>query len=107
MGSGLSQPDPLSYTDIRSRASVAVAPFDYESPCLGALSSLPGDPASCSMLGSLNLHLYRDPALLGLRWPLYSTSFPEEAALEAEAELGSQLSLSRSGLSQRQEGTTA
>ncbi|XP_032447161.1 puratrophin-1 [Lynx canadensis] len=83
----------LKCREVRSRASVAVAPFDYESPYLGPLSSLPGDPASCSMLGSLNLHLYRDPALLGLRWPLYSTSFPEEAALEAEAELGSQLSL--------------
>ncbi|XP_046538891.1 puratrophin-1 [Equus quagga] len=78
---------------VRSRASIAVAPFDYDSPYLGASSSLPGDPASCSVLGSLNLHLYRDPALLGLRWPLYPTSFPEEAALEAEAELSSQPSL--------------
>lgn len=99
VGSDLSQPDPLSYA-VRSRASIAVAPFDYDSPYLGASSSLPGDPASCSVLGSLNLHLYRDPALLGLRWPLYPTSFPEEAALEAEAELSSQPSLSRSGLSQ-------
>ncbi|KAF5919600.1 hypothetical protein HPG69_000200, partial [Diceros bicornis minor] len=92
VGSGLSQPDPLSYA-VRSRASIAVAPFDYDSPYLGASSSLPGDPASCSVLGSLNLHLYRDPALLGLHWPLYSTSFPEEAALEAEVELSSQPSL--------------
>ncbi|XP_027476052.2 puratrophin-1 [Zalophus californianus] len=83
----------LKCREVRSRASIAVAPFDYDSPYLGALNSLPGDPASCSVLGSLNLHLYRDPALLGLRWPLYSPSFPEEAALEAEVELGSQLSL--------------
>uniref|UniRef100_A0A8C7B301 Pleckstrin homology and RhoGEF domain containing G4 n=1 Tax=Neovison vison TaxID=452646 RepID=A0A8C7B301_NEOVI len=83
----------LKCREVRSRASIAVAPFDCDSPYLGALSSLPGDPASCSVLGSLNLHLYRDPALLGLRWPLYSASFPEEAALEAEVELGSQLSL--------------
>lgn len=104
MGSHLSHPDPLSYADVRSRASIAVVPFDYDSPYLGASSSLPADPASHSVLGSLNLHLYRDPALLGLRWPLYSTSLPEEAALEAEMELGSQPSLSRSGFSQRQEG---
>ncbi|XP_077918613.1 puratrophin-1 [Halichoerus grypus] len=83
----------LKCREVRSRASIAVAPFDCDSPYLGALSSLPGDPASCSVLGSLNLHLYRDPALLGLRWPLYSPSCPEEAALEAEVELGSQLSL--------------
>ncbi|XP_030892839.1 puratrophin-1 isoform X2 [Leptonychotes weddellii] len=83
----------LKCREVRSRASIAVAPFDCDSPYLGALSSLPGDPASCSVLGSLNLHLYRDPALLGLRGPLYSPSFPEEAALEAEVELGSQLSL--------------
>uniref|UniRef100_G1MG60 Pleckstrin homology and RhoGEF domain containing G4 n=1 Tax=Ailuropoda melanoleuca TaxID=9646 RepID=G1MG60_AILME len=83
----------LKCREVRSRASIAVAPFDCDSPYLGALSSLPEDPASCSVLGSLNLHLYRDPALLGLRWPLYSPSFPEEAALEAEVELGSQLSL--------------
>ncbi|KAF3817746.1 hypothetical protein GH733_013033 [Mirounga leonina] len=94
----------LKCREVRSRASIAVAPFDCDSPYLGALSSLPGDPASCSVLGSLNLHLYRDPALLGLRGPLCSPSFPEEAALEAEVELGSQLSLSRSGLSQRQDG---
>ncbi|KAG8521795.1 Puratrophin-1 [Galemys pyrenaicus] len=83
----------LKCQEVRSRASIAVAPFDYDSPYLGASSSLPGDPASCSVLGSLNLHLYRDPALLGFRWPLCSTSFPEDAALEAEAELGSQPSL--------------
>ncbi|XP_045746874.2 puratrophin-1 [Mirounga angustirostris] len=83
----------LKCREVRSRASIAVAPFDCDSPYLGALSSLPGDPASCSVLGSLNLHLYRDPALLGLRGPLCSPSFPEEAALEAEVELGSQLSL--------------
>lgn len=94
----------LSYAEVRSRASIAVAPFDCDSSYMGDLSSLPANPASCSVLGSLNLHLYRDPALLGPRWPLYSTSFPEEAALEAEAELGSQLSLSKSGLGQRQEG---
>lgn len=81
-----------------------MASFDCDSPYLGALSSLPADPASCSVLGSLNLHLYRDPALRGLRWPLYSASFPEEAALEAEVELGSQPSLSKSGLGQKQEG---
>lgn len=104
VGSVLSQPDLLSYAEVRSRASIAVAPFDCDSPYLGALSSLPGDPASCSVLGSLNLHLYRDPALLGLRWPLCSASFPEEAALEAEVELGSQLSLSRSGFSQKRDG---
>ncbi|XP_039744909.1 puratrophin-1 [Pteropus medius] len=83
----------LKCRDVRSRASIAVVPFDYDSPYLGASSSLPADPASHSVLGSLNLHLYRDPALLGLRWPLYSTSLPEEAALEAEMELGSQPSL--------------
>lgn len=83
----------LKCREVRSRASIAVAPFDCDSRYLGAWSSLPGDPASCSVLGSLNLHLYRDPALLGVRWPLYSTSVPEEAALEAEVELGSQLSL--------------
>lgn len=104
--SGLPQPNPFSYAEVRSRASIAVAPLDYDSSYLEASSPLPGDPASCSVLGPLNLHLYRDPALQGLRWPLYSTSFPEEAALEPEAELGSQPSLSRSGLSQRQEGMT-
>uniref|UniRef100_A0A8B9YVL0 Pleckstrin homology and RhoGEF domain containing G4 n=1 Tax=Bos mutus grunniens TaxID=30521 RepID=A0A8B9YVL0_BOSMU len=78
---------------VRSRASIAVAPLDSDSPYLGASGTLPGDPASCSVLGSLNLHLHRDPALLGFRWPLYSTSFPEEAALETDAELGSQPSL--------------
>uniref|UniRef100_A0A8C3VVF9 Pleckstrin homology and RhoGEF domain containing G4 n=1 Tax=Catagonus wagneri TaxID=51154 RepID=A0A8C3VVF9_9CETA len=83
----------LKCREVRSRASIAVAPFDYDSPYLGASDSLPGDPASCSVLGSLNLHLYRDPAILGFRWPLYSTSFPEEAVLEAEAEMGSQPSL--------------
>ncbi|KAJ8777945.1 hypothetical protein J1605_014050 [Eschrichtius robustus] len=83
----------LKCQEVRSRASIAVAPFDYDSPYLGASSSLSGDPASCSVLGSLNLHLYRDPAVLGFRWPLYSTSFPEEAVLETEAELGSQPSL--------------
>lgn len=106
MGSYLSQPDPFSYAEVRSRASIAVAPFDYDSRYLGASSSLPADPASGSVLGSLNLHLYRDPALQGLRWPLYSTSFPEETALEAEVELSSQLSFSRSGFSLRQEGMT-
>ncbi|XP_064346047.1 puratrophin-1 isoform X2 [Camelus dromedarius] len=80
----------LKCREVRSRASIAVAPFDYDSSYLGASSSLPVDPASSSVLGSLNLHLYRDPALLGLGWPLYATNFPEEAVLEAEAELGSQ-----------------
>lgn len=89
---------PLSYTDVRSRASIAVAPFDSDNPYLGALGSLPGDRASCSVLGSLNLHLYRDPALLGVHCSLYPPNFPEEAALEAEAELGSQPSLSMCGL---------
>nr|KAF6411330.1 pleckstrin homology and RhoGEF domain containing G4 [Rousettus aegyptiacus] len=83
----------LKCRDVRSRASIAAVPCDYDSPYLGTSSSLPADPASCSVLGSLNLHLYRDPALLGLHWPLYSTSLPEEAALEAEMELGSQPSL--------------
>ncbi|KAF7482520.1 puratrophin-1 [Marmota monax] len=83
----------LKCREVRSRASIAVAPFDYDSPYRGSSSSLPGDPASCSVLESLNLHLYRDPALLGVRWPLYPPNFPEEAALEAEAELGSQPSL--------------
>lgn len=106
VSSHLSQPGPLSYAEVRSRASIAVAPFDYDSPYLGASSSLPADPASSSVLGSLNLHLYRDPALQGLRWPLYSTSFPEETAPESEVELDSQPSLSRSGFSQRQEGVT-
>ncbi|XP_054956298.1 puratrophin-1 isoform X2 [Pan paniscus] len=82
----------LKCREVRSRASIAVAPFDHDSLYLGASNSLPGDPASCSVLGSLNLHLYRDPALLGLRCPLYP-NFPEEAALEAEAELGGQPSL--------------
>ncbi|CAK6436684.1 unnamed protein product [Pipistrellus nathusii] len=83
----------LKNREVRSRASIAVAPFDCESPYLGASSPLPADPASGSVLGSLNLHLYRDPTPQGLRWPLYSTSFPEETALEAEGELGSQPSL--------------
>ncbi|XP_005664482.1 puratrophin-1 isoform X1 [Sus scrofa] len=83
----------LKCREVRSRASIAVVPFDCDSPYLGASNSLPGDPASCSVLGSLNLHLYRDPAILDFCWPLYSTSFPEEAVLEAEAELGSQPSL--------------
>ncbi|XP_051703120.2 puratrophin-1 isoform X2 [Oryctolagus cuniculus] len=83
----------LKCREVRSRASIAVAPLDYDSPYMGASSSLPGDPASCSVLGPLNLHLYRDPALLGLHWPLYPHNFPEEASLEAEAELGSQPSL--------------
>ncbi|KAG3257048.1 puratrophin-1 isoform X1 [Ictidomys tridecemlineatus] len=83
----------LKCREVRSRASIAVAPFDYDSPYLGSSSSLPGDPASCSVLESLNLHLYRNSALLGVRWPLYPPNFPEEAALEAEAELGSQPSL--------------
>ncbi|XP_037018446.2 puratrophin-1 [Artibeus jamaicensis] len=83
----------LKCREVRSRASIAVAPFDYDNPYLGTSCSLPADPASCSVLGSLNLHLYRDPALQGLRWPLYSTSFPEEPVLEAEVELGSQPSL--------------
>ncbi|XP_059120133.1 puratrophin-1 isoform X2 [Peromyscus eremicus] len=83
----------LKRRDVRSRASIAVAPFDSDNPYLGALGSLPGDRASCSVLGSLNLHLYRDPALLGVHCSLYPPNFPEEAALEAEAELGSQPSL--------------
>ncbi|ELK25613.1 Puratrophin-1 [Myotis davidii] len=83
----------LKCREVRSRASIAVAPLDCESPYLGASSALPADPASGSVLGSLNLHLYRDPTLQGLRWPLYSTSFPEETSLEAEEELGSQPSL--------------
>ncbi|XP_010610524.1 puratrophin-1 isoform X1 [Fukomys damarensis] len=83
----------LKSREIRSRASIAVAPLDYESPYLGASNPVPGDPASCSVLGSLNLHLYRDPALLGFRWPLYPSNYPEEATLEAEVELGSQPSL--------------
>uniref|UniRef100_H0WFJ9 Pleckstrin homology and RhoGEF domain containing G4 n=1 Tax=Otolemur garnettii TaxID=30611 RepID=H0WFJ9_OTOGA len=84
----------LKCREVRSRASIAVAPFDCDSSYLGVSSStLPGDPASCSVLGSLNLHLYRDPALLDLRWPLYPPNFPEEAELEAEVELGSQPSL--------------
>ncbi|KAK2497774.1 hypothetical protein MC885_015646 [Smutsia gigantea] len=82
----------LKCREIRSRASIAVAPFDHDSPYMGTSSSLPGDPASCSVLGSLNLHLYRDPAPLGLPRPLYST-FPEEVAPEAEVELNSQPSL--------------
>lgn len=81
-----------------------MAPLDYDSLYLGASNSLPGDPASCSVLGSLNLHLYRDPALLGLHCPRYAPNFLEEAALETEAELGGQPSLSMSGPSQRQEG---
>ncbi|XP_007938581.1 puratrophin-1 [Orycteropus afer afer] len=83
----------LKCREVRSRASIAVAPLDCDSPYLGASNSLPGDPASSSVLGPLNLHLYGDPALLGLRWPLYPTNFPEEAVLEAEAELGNQPSL--------------
>ncbi|XP_012868112.1 PREDICTED: puratrophin-1 [Dipodomys ordii] len=83
----------LKGREIRSRASIAVAPLDYDSPYVGATSTLPGDRASCSVLGSLNLHLYRDPTPLGVRWPLYPPNFPEEAALETEAELGSQPSL--------------
>ncbi|XP_036043957.1 puratrophin-1 [Onychomys torridus] len=83
----------LKKRDVRSRASIAVAPFDSDNPYLGALGSLPGDRASCSVLGSLNLHLYRDPALLGVHCSLYPPNFPEEAALEAEAEMGSQPSL--------------
>uniref|UniRef100_A0A8C5K9Q7 Puratrophin-1 n=1 Tax=Jaculus jaculus TaxID=51337 RepID=A0A8C5K9Q7_JACJA len=79
----------LRSREVRSRASIAVAPLDYDNPYLGSLSSLPGDRASCSVLGSLNLHLYRDPALQGFRWPLCPPNFPEEAALE----LGSQPSL--------------
>lgn len=79
-----------------------MSPFDHDSSYTGTSGSLPGDPASCSVLGSLNLHLYRDLTLLGLPRPLYST-FTEEVALEAKVELDSQLSLSRSGLSQRQE----
>ncbi|XP_038168271.1 puratrophin-1 [Arvicola amphibius] len=83
----------LKRRGVRSRASIAVAPFEYDNPYLGALGSLPGDRASCSVVGSLNLHLYRDPALLGVHWCLYPPNFPEEAALEAEAELGSYPSL--------------
>lgn len=80
-----------------------MAPLDYDNPYLGALDSLPGDRASCSVLGSLNLHLYKDPALLGVHWSPYSPNFLEEAVLDAEAELGSQPSLSMCGLSQRWE----
>ncbi|XP_021112530.1 puratrophin-1 isoform X2 [Heterocephalus glaber] len=83
----------LKSRDIRSRASIAVAPLNYESPYLGASDPALGDPACCSVLGSLNLHLHRDPALLGFRWPLYPSNFSEEATLEAEVELGSQPSL--------------
>lgn len=83
----------LKCREVRSRASIAVAPLDYDSLYLGASNSLPGDPASCSVLGSLNLHLYRDPALLGLHCPRYAPNFLEEAALETEAELGGQPSL--------------
>ncbi|XP_055477324.1 puratrophin-1 [Psammomys obesus] len=83
----------LRRRDVRSRASIAVAPLDYDNPYLGTLGSLPGDRASCSVLGSLNLHLYKDPALLGVHWSLYSPNFLEEAVLDAEAELGSQPSL--------------
>ncbi|KAL6080281.1 hypothetical protein STEG23_010402 [Scotinomys teguina] len=91
----------LKRRDVRSRASIAVAPFDSDNPYLGALGSLPGDrAASCSVLGSLNLHLYRDPALLGVHCSLYPPNFPEEASLEAEAELGSQPSLSMLDLSE-------
>ncbi|XP_035137984.3 puratrophin-1 isoform X8 [Callithrix jacchus] len=82
----------LKCREVRSRASIAVAPFDSDSLYLGASNSLPGDPASCSVLGSLNLHLYRDPALLGRQCPLYP-NFLEEAPLEAEVELGSLPSL--------------
>ncbi|XP_023065924.1 puratrophin-1 [Piliocolobus tephrosceles] len=83
----------LKCREVRSRASIAVAPLDYDSLYLGASNSLLGDPASCSVLGSLNLHLYKDPALLGLHCPLYPPNFLEEAALETEAELGGQPSL--------------
>ncbi|XP_013359345.1 PREDICTED: puratrophin-1 isoform X1 [Chinchilla lanigera] len=83
----------LKCREVRSRASIAVAPLDYESPYLGASNPIPGDPASCSVLGPLNLHLYRDPALLGFHWPRYPPNFPEDATLEAEVELGSQPSL--------------
>lgn len=74
---------------------------------MGALSSLPGDRASCSVVGSLNLHLYRDPTLLGVPWCLYPPNFPEEAALEAEAELGSYPSLSMCGFRQSELGGVA
>lgn len=67
------------------------------------MGSLPGDRASCSVLGSLNLHLYKEPALLGVQCSLYPPNFPEEVVLDAEAELGSQPSLSMCGLSQRRE----
>lgn len=77
-----------------------MAPFDYDNPYLGALASLPGDRASCSVLGSLNLHLYRDPALLGVHWSLLPPNFPEEASLDTEVDLGSQPSLSMCGLTQ-------
>ncbi|KAM5262707.1 puratrophin-1 [Ctenodactylus gundi] len=83
----------LKNREVRSRASIAVASFDYDNSYLGPSDSLPGDPASGSVLGSLNLHLYRDPTHLGLRWPLYPPNFREEATLEAEVELGSQPSL--------------
>lgn len=92
---------PVSYTGVRSRASIAVAPFEYDNPYLGALGSLPGDRASCSVVGSLNLHLYKDPTLLGVHWCLYPPNFPEETALEAEAELGSYPSLSMWALTVR------
>lgn len=77
-----------------------MAPFDYDNPYLGALGSLPGDRASGSVLGSLNLHLYRDPALTGVHWSLYPPNFPEEAPLDAEVDLGSQPSLSMCELTQ-------
>ncbi|XP_006878960.1 PREDICTED: puratrophin-1 [Elephantulus edwardii] len=79
--------------EVRSRASIAVASPDSDNPYLGASSSFLGDPASSSVLGPLNLHLYRDLTLLGPHCPQGPTIFPEEAALEAEAELGSQPSL--------------
>ncbi|XP_049643376.1 puratrophin-1 [Suncus etruscus] len=81
----------LKCQEVRSRASIAVAPLDSDSPYLGTCSPLPGDPASRSVLGPLNLHLHRDPTLRGLRWSLCSPSFPEEA--EATAKLGSQPTL--------------
>ncbi|XP_055001586.1 puratrophin-1 [Sorex araneus] len=80
----------LKSREVRSRASIAVAPLDSDSPYLRACSPLPGDPASRSVLGPLNLHLHRDPALLGLRWSLCAPTFPEAVAT---AELGSQPSL--------------
>lgn len=84
---------PSSLAEVRTRASIAVVPLGSDSPYLGACNPPPGDPASRSVLGPLNLHLHRDPAHLG--WSLCTPSFPEA---EAAAECSSQPSPSRSGL---------